>query len=163
VPNPEAKLQRDIRLALGQHPTARLYRNEVGVSQVHKQCHHCGGRLTRPDAVVRYGLGVGSPDLVGWRTVTVTQEMVGTQVAQFVGLEIKTASGRLSKEQGFWQDRIRDAGGLAAVVRSVDDATQAIGGDDDDFLMIRRPPRSTLCPPRMAGFSAPRAGPGRRL
>ena len=122
----ESRIQRDIRLALGQHPTARLYRNEVGVSQVYKRCCSCGAKLTRPDAVVRYGLGVGSPDLVGWRTVTITAAHIGMKIAQFVGLEIKNARGRLRKEQVFWQERIANAGGIAAVVRSVEEAQDAI-------------------------------------
>jgi hypothetical protein len=71
---------------------------------------------------VRYGLQPGSSDLIGWRTVTVTPEMVGSQVAVFTSIEVKAASGRLSPEQRQWLDAVQAAGGIGGVARSVADA-----------------------------------------
>lgn len=68
------------------------------------------------------GLPVGFADLVGWRTVTITQDMVGTEIAQFCALEIKTETGKATTEQKAFLAAVRKAGGLSAIVRSVEDA-----------------------------------------
>lgn len=40
---------------------------------------------------------------------------------RYLGLEVKSALGRLSIHQKIFLERIKDAGGVSAVVRSVDD------------------------------------------
>jgi len=84
-----------IRAALCAVEGVRVWRNNVGVDTMRG---------------IRYGLGVGSPDLVGiaW--------------GRFVGLEVKTPTGRVSKEQTMWLDMVRRFGGVAGVARSVEDA-----------------------------------------
>ena len=62
--------------------------------------------------------------------MTVTPEMVGQQVAQFVSLEVKTATGRVRPEQERWRQVVQQAGGVAAVVRSVEDAERALDVTD---------------------------------
>ena len=64
----------------------------------------------------------GGGDLLGWRTVEVTPEMVGQQVAVFTSIEVKTPTGRLRPEQEQWMKVVRAAGGIAGVARSVEDA-----------------------------------------
>jgi hypothetical protein len=117
VANPETDLQQRIRLALGTHPDARLFRNQVGSLPDPRT-----GRL------VTFGLARGSADLIGWRTVTVTPEMVGQRIAVFTSLEIKTPSGRLSPAQTHWLHAVRTAGGIAGVARSVADAVVIVQG-----------------------------------
>ncbi len=78
---------------------------------------------------VRYGLQPGSSDLIGWRTVTVTPEMVGQQVAVFTSIEVKAASGRLRPEQRQWLDAVQTAGGIGGVARSVADAVAILAAD----------------------------------
>ena len=70
---------------------------------------------------MQFGLCKGSADLIGWRTVTITPEMVGQQVAVFTSIEVKSATGRLRSEQQQWLDAVQKAGGIAAVARSVAD------------------------------------------
>lgn len=84
-----------IRAALCAVEGVRVWRNNVGVDTMRG---------------IRYGLGIGSPDLVGiaW--------------GRFVGLEVKTVTGRVSKEQTMWLDMVRRFGGVAGVARSVEDA-----------------------------------------
>ena len=71
---------------------------------------------------IKYGLHEGSGDLVGWKTIVITTEMVGQKIAQFVSLEVKTATGTAEPDQITWLNNVRRAGGLAGVVRSPDEA-----------------------------------------
>lgn len=110
----EQLIQQRIRLKCSNGKT-RLFRNNTGVLRDQKG---------RP---VQFGLCKGSADLIGWQSVVVTPEMVGKTVAVFTSLEVKTALGRVSPEQEQWQRAVKAAGGLAAVVRSVEDAERALG------------------------------------
>jgi hypothetical protein len=105
----EAAIQQDIRIALGQTPGLRVFRNNVGAIK------------DRNNRLVRYGLCTGSADLIGWQSVVITPAMVGQRFARFVSIEVKTPSGRLSPEQETWQGVVQKAGGIAVVARSVDD------------------------------------------
>jgi hypothetical protein len=114
---PETVLQNQIRLAISADcPDAVMFRNHCGVLKDQRT-----GRL------VAFGLAPGSPDLVGWRSIKITPEMVGQRIAVFCGLEIKIPGGRVRPDQVNFIDRLRAAGGIAAVVRSVDDAVERLG------------------------------------
>jgi hypothetical protein len=115
----ETDLQQRIRLALGTRPDLRLFRNNTGTLP--------DPRTGRP---VQFGLARGSADLIGYRTVTITPDMVGQQVAVFTSLEVKTPTGRIRPEQTNWLHTIKRAGGIAAIVRSVEDARDAIDPSD---------------------------------
>ncbi len=105
----EQRIQQEIRLAIS-HGDTKVFRNNTGTLR---------DQNGRP---VQFGLCKGSADLIGWRTVTVTPEMVGTQVAVFLSIEVKTPTGRLRPEQQQWLDVVQAAGGIAGVARSVEDA-----------------------------------------
>ncbi len=105
----EQTIQQQIRIACSRGQT-RLFRNNTGTLR---------DQHGRP---VQFGLCKGSADLIGWRTVTITPEMVGQQVAVFLSIEVKTATGRLRPEQRQWLDAVQSAGGIAGVARSVEDA-----------------------------------------
>lgn len=109
--NAETTLQQQIRLALGTRPDLRLFRNQVGQLP--------DPRTGRP---VQFGLARGSADLIGWRTIVVTPDMVGQRIAVFASLEVKTPTGRLTPAQQSWLGAVRSAGGLAGVARSVQDS-----------------------------------------
>ena len=115
----ETDLQQRIRLALGTRPDLRLFRNNTGTLP--------DPRTGRP---VQFGLARGSADLIGYRTVTITPDMVGQRVAIFTSLEVKTPTGRIRPEQVNWQRAVSSAGGIAAIVRSVDDAIDAVDPRD---------------------------------
>ena len=69
--------------------------------------------------------GVGSPggsDLIGYRRVRVTPEMVGQEIAVFAAIEVKSARGRVRSEQQQFIEHIRNAGGIAGIARSVVEA-----------------------------------------
>jgi hypothetical protein len=118
--------QQQILLAHGSG-TNRLWRNNVGTGWAGQATKVTPGNLRaiaqalRPgDVVIRQGrplhagLCVGSSDLIGYRQVD--------GLAQFVALEVKSPTGRPTKEQGLFIDHIQAAGGLAGIARSVDDA-----------------------------------------
>lgn len=103
---------------------ARLFRNQIGRYRLACQtCILC----QRDGRVVSSGLAVGSPDLVGWQTVTVTPEMVGQRIAVFVGIEAKTATGRLTEDQRAFQTALARAGARVGVARSVADLDAILG------------------------------------
>ena len=113
--NPETVIQQNIRLRVGTREDVRLFRNQVGQLPD-----------PRPGRPVQFGLAKGSADLVGWKTVEVTPDMVGQKVAVFASLEVKTDTGRLSKHQQTWLDVVRRAGGIADVARSPEDALRIL-------------------------------------
>lgn len=105
----EQRIQQEIRIACSTGNT-RLFRNNTGTLR---------DQHGRP---VQFGLARGSADLIGWRTVTVTPEMVGQQVALFTSIEVKTPTGRVRPEQQQWLQAVQAAGGIAGVARSVEEA-----------------------------------------
>jgi hypothetical protein len=98
-----------LRLLLSHGPT-RLFRNQVGSLRDDR------GRW------VQFGLAVGSGDLIGWQTYTITPDDAGRKVAVFVSLEAKSDRGRTTVEQELWLSTVCEAGGVAGIVRTVDGA-----------------------------------------
>jgi dihydroxyacid dehydratase/phosphogluconate dehydratase len=80
---------------------------------------------------VQFGLARGSADLIGYRTITITPEMVGQQVAVFTSIEVKTPTGRIRPEQRAWMETVQAAGGIAGVARSVEDAKALLAAQPD--------------------------------
>jgi hypothetical protein len=72
----ETEIQQQIReLSTG---NVRLFRNNNGVAKM------------KDGSVVRYGLGNGTSDLIGWESVVITPDMVGQTFARFLAPEVKT-------------------------------------------------------------------------
>lgn len=113
----EATLMRRV-LVRASELGGRLFRNQTGRYRLARpECKECQSR----GRVIASGLCVGSSDLIGWRSVRITPEMVGNQVAVFVGAEIKGPDGRLTVEQMQFLSAVNDAGGIAMAVRDVAD------------------------------------------
>lgn len=113
--NSETKIQQEIRLALGQRSDLRLFRNETG-----KLPDPRTGRW------VQFGLAKGSSDLIGFKTIKVTPEMIGQDLAVFTSIEVKTNTGQLSKYQHNWLQVVKNAGGIVGVARNVRDALEIL-------------------------------------
>ncbi len=128
----EASISAKIRLAAPHH-NARLFRNQVGQYFIHDEkgeIHVVGGKKVR-GRWIKYGLGKGSPDLIGWKTVKITPEMVGEKIAIFIVVEVKREGKTPRRNQKAWIQAIETAGGLAGVARSVDDAKKIINPDTE--------------------------------
>jgi Holliday junction resolvase len=54
-------------------------------------------------------------------------DILGCYQGRFLAIEVKTLTGRLSPAQEQFLERVRKAGGLAFVARSIDDAIDALG------------------------------------
>ena len=73
----ETALLQNVRLALGSKLGIRLWRNNLGM------CVYKGGQH------VRYGVAnPGGSDLIGFKSVVVTSEMVGRTIAQLMHLDV---------------------------------------------------------------------------
>lgn len=118
----ERELQRQIEAALGAEPDLLLLRNSCGEAEYVNES-------TGKSWHVPYGLGVGSPDLVGILRVRTRSDdpldpprTVGTWFC----LEVKTDKGVVSEEQTKCHHVWRNFGAFVAVVRSVEDARAAL-------------------------------------
>lgn len=110
---------------------ARLFRQQVGMAWIGRVEQGYPGRLVTlgsGDVVVRkarpFRAGVeGMSDLGGWVPVVVTADMVGSTVAVYAQVEVKTDKGRASPEQLAWIEAVSKAGGRAGIARNDDDLT----------------------------------------
>lgn len=83
----------------------RVFRNNVGVLP------------DRRGVPVRYGLCPGSSDLIGWRELVITPDMVGHTVAQFVAVEVKGPTGKATPKQMKFLEAVARSGGVAVIAR----------------------------------------------
>ena len=112
---------------------ARLLRNNNGVLQDIRGNY------------VKYGLGVGSSDLIGWTETLITQDIVGRTVAIFTAIEAKMPGNGPSDAQRKFIAAVLRAGGIAAVAYSSKDVQHAIQAHwDNNRLHHTRANRRTL-------------------
>ena len=119
----ETPIMRDIMIRVSS-PEVRVFRNNVALAWAgSKVTRNKDGSITiqnpRP---IHAGLCKGSSDLIGWKSVLVTPEMVGGRLAVFTAIEVKGTKTRIEAEQTNFIDCVRNHGGLAGIARSVDDA-----------------------------------------
>ena len=115
----------------------RIFRNNVAQAWAGKLFKpHCAtSTIVRETDVVLYnarpihaGLCVGSSDLIGWRTIEITADMVGSQLAVFTAIETKTQTGRLTEEQKNFIKIVNESGGLAITARGPNDLRKLLSG-----------------------------------
>jgi len=119
-------LTKKIQLALGKNPNFRIFRNNVGKCWI-----GASKKFTQPQTVnvkagdvlvrqARYfdaGLCVGSSDLIGMKSVTITPDMVGKTMAIFTAIEVKTPTDKTSPEQVNFLNMVQKMGGLGIICR----------------------------------------------
>lgn len=106
MPNETRDLVRPILVALSKQQGVWAARNNTGLLRDAR------------GVPVRYGLGVGSADIVG----CVLMGLYGRMLA----LEVKREGKRPTADQSMWLARVRRVGAYAAIVCSVDEALRAV-------------------------------------
>lgn len=124
-----------IILALGKITTIRIFRNNTGSTWAGRSRRftkreqiwvNAGDVLIEDARFFVAGLCVGGSDTIGIKSTTITAEMVGTVIGQFVAVEVKTGSGRPTKEQLNFIAMVNKMGGRAFVARSEAEAIELI-------------------------------------
>ena len=93
----------------------RLFRNNVG------------GLYDKTGRFVQFGLHVGSGDLIGWKTITITPDMVGQTIGVFTSVETKKARGGVTADnQLIWRDTCLKFGCIAGIVKTVEEFEELV-------------------------------------
>jgi hypothetical protein len=110
----ETNVWRSVQLALSPRGY-RLFRN-----QRYKGPIVSGGKIT--SAWADCGLCDGAADLIGFRIVTVTPEMLNKRIAIFCAVETKVKGGDRRDEQIAFIRAVQEAGGIAGFAESEGEA-----------------------------------------
>lgn len=97
----------------------------VGTADVERQAD---GSILIRNPWPLHGLPKGFSDLFGWRAVTITPEMVGQTLAQFLAVELKAEKCRPTPEQQTFIAAVQRDGCRAGIARSVEDAERLAVG-----------------------------------
>ena len=114
---------------------AILFRTQVGMAWTGKVVNQWNDKgvtyVTLSKARIMSMGGVkGMSDLTGWRSVTITPDMVGQRVAIYTAVEVKTPKGKISPDQKRFTKNVNDAGGIGIVIRSEDDDPELLSHSD---------------------------------
>jgi hypothetical protein len=126
--NEETARQNKIRIALSEVGTTN-WRNNTGLGWAGKMIKGVGKMMFvgKYDVVIkdarplRAGLCKGSSDIIAIKPVLITPEMVGQTIGQFIAVEVKTLTGKATKDQLNFNKQINDKGGIALIARDVED------------------------------------------
>lgn len=115
----ESNIQREAQLELAKHGI-KTFRNNVGLGWIGKlvRKNPDGSVLLANARPLHAGLCKGSSDLIGYKSVVITQDMVGQRVAIFAAAEAKDRT-KLSTEQKTFLRIVHDDGGIAGHFRSM--------------------------------------------
>ena len=69
---------------------------------------------------VFHGLPKGFHDIFGFESIEITQDMVGTTVAVFKAIEVKTGDMSMTDEQRLFANTVKKFGGISEVLRECD-------------------------------------------
>lgn len=120
-----------IQAELCRDPMVRLFRNNVGNGFVGREVSfpslNCQGFVVLDSPRrVQFGLGGGTSDLIGLRSIEITPDMVGKRIATFVAVEAKGPRARTTDQQKTFIEVVNSLGGRAGLARSVDDAREVL-------------------------------------
>lgn len=130
---PEALVEREVLLAVGRVPGLLIAKNESGFGHPHavKFAMEKALKPFGPTVVatalsvlaahtIRWGLGTGSPDLVG------SLQLAPGQRPLALGWELKAEDGTVSPDQTRWHRGAATKGLEVEVIRNVDEAWAAL-------------------------------------
>ena len=111
-----------IRNELSYRKDIQVFRNNVGIGAAY---NFQTRSLRRPLQIIRYGLCNGSSDLIGWKSVEITPDMVGKKLAVFTAIEVKRPTNfKTSDEQKEFIQNVQAAGGIGFIAKSEKDLEQ---------------------------------------
>lgn len=123
----ETNIQNEIRIALGTIKGLRLFRNNTGMGWAGKLFKRDGNLVVLTDARPLHAVLIeGSSDLIGWKTITITPEMVGSKLAIFTAVEVKSAKGIIRDKQTVFLKNVQAAGGIAIIARTPNEAQELL-------------------------------------
>ena len=113
-----------------------MYESEIQ-NQIKKILHQLGFTMFRNNVGawrnprghwIRYGLGgPGGSDLIGWRPIMITPDMVGSKIAQFVAIETKRPSkSKVTDQQSHFIHVVKECGGIGIIASSIADLKEYI-------------------------------------
>ena len=107
---------------------ARLFRCNTGTGWVGTNQYRMpdGSLVLKNPVPFRSGLVGGGSDLIGWKSVEITPDMVGRKVAVFHAIEVKAKRGIVSEDQKVFIANVKAAGGIIGVARSEEDYDQIV-------------------------------------
>ena len=112
---PEKKITNN-RLKNLDPESERMFRINAGMGWTGKILHRSQNKIILENPRPLHAAPKGWPDMCGFKSVTITPDMVGQKVAVFVGEEVKS-SGKLSAAQEAFRDLIVSFGGIFRVLR----------------------------------------------
>jgi hypothetical protein len=121
----ESDFMRQIML-LATQAGARVFRNNVGSAWQGKKSRRGNTVIVDNATLVKYGLCVGSSDLIGWIPVTVTPDMVGQKIAVFTAIETKGHKTGITPEQVNFLSQVANGGGIAILSRESHDTERIL-------------------------------------
>lgn len=123
----ETPLMKKQMISLSKLGNVRVFRNNVGTGWQGKIVKNDGKILIMQNPrIVHFGLCEGSSDIIGFKTVTITEDMVGKKVAIFVAIESKTKTGKVSENQQNFINFVNRSGGISGVARTEEEATSIV-------------------------------------
>ncbi len=111
----------------------KIFRNHRGKAWQGKSYYNKNDRtvLISNPKMYEFGLIAGASDLIGWKKVKITSEMVGETMAQFVAIEGKTGRDKLSKDQYNFLKNVKESGGISLVAYGKDGEVELLGEFED--------------------------------
>ena len=111
----ERDVSKQIQDVAKQFDNVKLWRNNRGQVMLDN-----GARIA-------YGVGPnGASDFIGYRRITITADMVGQSIAQFLAVEAKRPGAKPRPEQSEFIERINQDGGRAGVATSPEEALRIL-------------------------------------
>jgi len=107
----EHDIQNNIRLSLAK---LNIYTERINAGRFYggKVIAHDGKRMVLENPTQVMGALPGTSDLIGFRPLQITQEMVGKIVAQFIAIEVKKPGERPRSNQIAYLDMVNKRGGI---------------------------------------------------
>ena len=110
--------------------SVRLFRNNVGLGfqGTIDQILEGSWVLLKPFRRIKFGLFKGSSDLIGWKSIEITPDMVGSKIAVFTAIEVKKPgkSVKPGSDQENFLEQVEKSGGISVVARSVNEAEDGL-------------------------------------